>query len=80
MTGRYMNSGCASRELQVVDLLAGGSGNNQIVIALNITGRTVEFHLTRIYEKHQVTSWMAIPTGDAQNSTAGHSIDAGSWS
>src|ERR1044071_5860385 len=46
------------REQEVAKLLLEGKSNKQIASALNVTGRTVEAHLTRIYEKLQVGSRM----------------------
>jgi DNA-binding CsgD family transcriptional regulator len=46
------------REQEVAKLLLQGKSNKQIAAALHVTGRTVEAHLTSIYEKLQVGSRM----------------------
>ncbi|MBK9924364.1 MAG: helix-turn-helix transcriptional regulator [Anaerolineales bacterium] len=50
------NGQFSTREKEVVDLLLQGKSNKQIGLALNISVRTVEFHLKNIYNKLQVTS------------------------
>ena len=50
------NSQLSSREKEVVELLLQGKSNKQIALALDISVRTVEFHLKNIYNKLQVTS------------------------
>jgi signal transduction histidine kinase/DNA-binding CsgD family transcriptional regulator len=45
-----------SRELEVLQCLAGGLSNKQIARALTITPRTVNFHLDNIYSKLGVSS------------------------
>ena len=50
------NSQFSTREKEVVELLLQGKSNKQIGLALNISVRTVEFHLKNIYNKLQVTS------------------------
>jgi DNA-binding NarL/FixJ family response regulator len=44
------------RELQVISLLKEGQSNKQIALQLDICTRTVEYHLTRIYEKLEANS------------------------
>ncbi len=46
----------SEREREVVDFLLQGKSNKQIALALGISNRTVEFHLSHIYAKLQVTS------------------------
>jgi DNA-binding CsgD family transcriptional regulator len=44
------------RELDVIELLMQGQSNKKISIILNIKTRTVEFHLSNIYNKIEVKS------------------------
>ena len=44
------------REKEVLTLVLQGKSNKQIALSLNITLRTVEFHLKNIYAKFQVSS------------------------
>lgn len=46
----------SKREKEVVALLLQGKSNKQIALSLGISERTVEFHLTNVYAKLQVTS------------------------
>lgn len=46
----------SQREQQVIELLIQGRSNKQIALALGISLRTVEFHLSNIYAKLSVTS------------------------
>jgi DNA-binding CsgD family transcriptional regulator len=46
------------REIELLGVLGDGLGNDQIARALNISRRTVEFHLTRIFRKLGVASRM----------------------
>jgi len=46
----------SSREKEVVELLMRGKSNKEIALALNISVRTVEFHLKNVYGKLQVKS------------------------
>jgi DNA-binding CsgD family transcriptional regulator len=46
----------SKREKEVVELLLQGKSNKQIALALGISNRTVEFHLTNVYTKLQVSS------------------------
>lgn len=46
----------SKREREVLKLVLQGKGNKQIALALDITVRTVEFHLKNVYTKFQVSS------------------------
>src|SRR5689334_10613210 len=46
----------SKREREVLNLVLQGKGNKQIALRLDITVRTVEFHLKNIYTKFQVSS------------------------
>jgi DNA-binding CsgD family transcriptional regulator len=46
----------SKRELEVVELLLQGKSNKQIALMLDISDRTVEFHLKNIYAKLEVSS------------------------
>jgi DNA-binding CsgD family transcriptional regulator len=46
----------SKREKEVLSLLLQGKSNKQIALSLDITVRTVEFHLKNIYAKFQVSS------------------------
>ena len=46
----------SKREQEVVQLLLQGKSNKLIASSLGISDSTVEFHLTNIYTKHQVSS------------------------
>lgn len=46
----------SGREKQVIELLMQGRSNKQIALALGVSVRTVEFHLSNIYVKLGVTS------------------------
>ncbi len=46
----------SEREKQVIDLLILGKSNKQIALALGISVRAVEFHLSNIYTKLNVSS------------------------
>jgi DNA-binding CsgD family transcriptional regulator len=46
----------SARQQEVIKLLLEGKSNKQIASALNISERTVEFHLKNIYDKFQVSS------------------------
>ena len=46
----------SKREREVLKLVLQGKGNKQIALALDITVRTVEFHLKNVYAKFQVSS------------------------
>lgn len=51
-----VNEPLSYREEEVVALLLQGKSNKQIAITLGITTRTVEFHISHIYEKTGVSS------------------------
>lgn len=74
----------SKREMEVVELLRQGKSNKLIALALGITERTVEFHLTNIYAKFQVSSRMELilslenATGHAESEKLGVStVDEG---
>jgi DNA-binding CsgD family transcriptional regulator len=46
----------SKREKEVVELVLQGKSNKQIALALDISVRTVEFHLKNVYAKFQVSS------------------------
>jgi len=46
----------SKREWEVIDLLMQGKSNKQIALALGISQRTAEFHLSNIYAKFQVST------------------------
>jgi DNA-binding CsgD family transcriptional regulator len=46
----------SEREKQVIELLIQGKSNKQIALALGVSPRTVEYHLSNIYAKLGVTS------------------------
>jgi len=46
----------SKREMEVLHLVLQGNSNKQIALLLDITVRTVEFHLKNIYAKFQVSS------------------------
>lgn len=46
----------SDRQQEVVKLVLEGKSNKQIALALNISERTVEFHLKNVYDKFQVSS------------------------
>ncbi|HSL47112.1 MAG TPA: response regulator transcription factor [Anaerolineales bacterium] len=46
----------SEREKQVIELLVQGKSNKEIALALDVSRRTVEFHLSNIYSKLGVTS------------------------
>lgn len=46
----------SEREKQVIELLMQGKSNKQIALALGVSLRTVEFHLSNVYTKLGVTS------------------------
>lgn len=54
------SSGLTRRELEIIELLAGGRSNAQLARALWITEQTVKFHLSNIYKKLGVANrWEA---------------------
>src|ERR1044071_4105360 len=46
----------SKREKEVLELVLQGKSNKQIALSLDISVRTVEFHLKNIYAKFQVSS------------------------
>jgi DNA-binding CsgD family transcriptional regulator len=46
----------SKREMEVLQLVLQGNSNKQIALSLDVTVRTVEFHLKNIYAKFQVSS------------------------
>ena len=46
----------SKREKEVIKLVLQGKSNKQIALSLDITVRTVEFHLKNVYSKFQVSS------------------------
>lgn len=50
----------SKREKEVVKLVFQGKSNKQIALALNISVRTVEFHLKNVYAKFQVSCRMEL--------------------
>jgi len=69
----------SKREAQVVAQLLQGKSNKLIAVSLDISERTVEFHLKNIYAKFQVSSRIELilklrnTTGDANLQKLGHS-------
>ena len=69
----------SKREKEVVKLLLQGKSNKQIALSLNISVRTVEFHLKNIYAKFQVNSGIELilnlgnSTGDTITEKLGYS-------
>jgi DNA-binding CsgD family transcriptional regulator len=53
---RELPSALTDRETDLLQALCAGLGNDQIARELNISRSTVEFHLTRIFKKLEVTS------------------------
>lgn len=56
------------RELEVIELLAAGCSNDEIAARLTITRRTVEFHLTQLYQRFGLPDRAAL---------AAHAVRAG---
>ncbi len=77
----------SNRESEVVDLLMQGNSNKQIASALNISQRTVEFHLKNIYDKYQVSSRveLVLKLGEstvvdkAEVAENGERLNSGNW-
>ena len=44
------------REIEVLSLVLEGKSSREVAVALYCSKRTVDFHLTRIYEKLQVSN------------------------
>lgn len=61
----------SKREQDVVRFLLEGKSNKMIAQALNITERTVEFHLKNIYAKQQVNSRMELVLKLRESTVAG---------
>ena len=55
LADRMLRQDLTSRELDVLELLAQGSTNKQIALALNISDNTVRCHVNNIMEKLQVS-------------------------
>jgi two-component system, NarL family, response regulator len=55
LADRMMRSDLTARELQILELLAGGSTNKQIGATLDISDNTVRHHVNNILEKLQVS-------------------------
>jgi DNA-binding CsgD family transcriptional regulator len=53
---RELSSALTDRETQLLQALCAGLGNDRIARELHITRSTVEFHLTRIFKKLEVSS------------------------
>lgn len=51
-------AGLSSREIEVVELLAGDADNHTIATSLCVSVKTVEMHLTSIYQKLRVKNRM----------------------
>lgn len=72
----------SNREWDVLKLLLQGKGNKQIALSLDISVRTVEFHLKHIYAKFQVSSRIELilklgnATGRLEIQKLGHSTVA----
>lgn len=69
----------SNREWDVLKLLLQGKSNKQIAVSLDISVRTVEFHLKNIYAKFQVRSRIELilklgnATGGFETEKLGHS-------
>jgi len=61
------NYGLTPRELQIVALVVGAAGNKKIAETLNISEKTVKHHLTRIFEKVNVSSRLELALFAAQH-------------
>ncbi len=61
----------SSREWEVANLLRQGKSNKLIASALNISERTVEFHLNNIYNKFQVASRVELILKLGESTVAG---------
>jgi DNA-binding NarL/FixJ family response regulator len=55
LADRMMRSDLTARELQILELVAQGSTNKQIGVALDISDNTVRHHVNNIMEKLQVS-------------------------
>ena len=69
----------SKREKEVLKLVLQGKSNKQIALSLDISVRTVEFHLKNIYAKFQVSSRIELilklghATGSAKIEELGYS-------
>jgi DNA-binding CsgD family transcriptional regulator len=61
----------SGREQEVVRLVLEGKSNKQIAAALHISERTVEFHLTNIYSKLEVSSRTELMVKLGESTVAG---------
>ena len=50
------DSEMTEREVQVLRLVAQGLTNQQVACKLNITERTIEYHLSEIFQRLEVSS------------------------
>ncbi|GAB4433581.1 MAG: hypothetical protein Kow002_21000 [Anaerolineales bacterium] len=50
------NSPLTKQEKRILQLVSQGLTNKEIALSLNITSRTVEFHLKNVFQKLGVTS------------------------
>lgn len=68
-----MSASFSAREREVIELLLQGKSNKQIAVALGVSNRTVEFHLSNIYAKLGVASRteavLKLSTGGLREST-----------
>ena len=48
---KHQDFGITKREIEVMEYLVGGFTNKEIASALNLSSKTVEFHLSSIYSK-----------------------------
>lgn len=51
-----INNALTKREKQIINMVCLGMTNKKIACSLNITERTVEFHLANIFQKLKVDS------------------------
>ena len=65
------SSGLTRRELEILELLAGGRSNAQLARALWVTEQTVKFHLSNIYKKLGVAN-----RGEASRWATAHGLGA----
>jgi DNA-binding NarL/FixJ family response regulator len=69
---RRMTEGLTPAQERVAELVVAGSSNGEIALELHMSLRTVESHLTRIYQEHGVksrTQLMAALAGSAGQAT-----------
>lgn len=61
-----------AREIEVIRLAASGSSSRQLAAKLELSKRTIDFHLSNIYDKLRVHNRIqAIMTANAQGLLAG---------